>query len=111
MADADKIDPQAREFNQRLKYYRETAGVTQTEMAKAAGLSPNYLSAMERGLHKCSASTLITYARKCGVSVDEISGLGSKTNLIPRLVNQLSGIKKEDQEKIADAIDALKRTV
>lgn len=38
MADADRIDPQAREFNQRLKYYRETAGVTQTEMAKAAGL-------------------------------------------------------------------------
>lgn len=56
----------------KLKKLREENNITQKEMAEACRLSKNYLSAMERGLHKCSARTLITYARKMNMLLDDV---------------------------------------
>lgn len=52
---ADKIDEDALRFGQMLQSYREGAKVTQQDIADATGLTKNYISSIERGVHKCNA--------------------------------------------------------
>lgn len=66
---ADKIDEDALRFGQMLQSYREGAKVTQQDIADATGLTKNYISSIERGVHKCNAQTFIAYAKKCGVTL------------------------------------------
>ena len=61
---ADKIDEDALRFGQMLQSYREGAKVTQQDIADATGLTKNYISSIERGVHKCNAQTFIAYAKK-----------------------------------------------
>ena len=77
-----------------LKKYRKQAGVTQQEIAEAAGISKNYVSAIERGAHQPTANILITYARSCRFSLDEM------VNLIPR--------SKVDRKNKQDGLDLLR---
>ena len=78
---AEKIDAEALQFGQMLQGYREQAKVTQQEIADATGLTKNYISSIERGVHKCNAQTFIVYAKKCGASLDEMAGLVPKSKL------------------------------
>ena len=71
---AYKIDEDALRFGQMLQSYREGAKVTQQEIADATGLTKNYISSIERGVHKCNAQTFIAYAKKCGVSLERVIG-------------------------------------
>ena len=50
---ADKIDEDALRFGQMLQSYREGAKVTQQDIADVTGLTKNYISSIERGVHKC----------------------------------------------------------
>ena len=87
---AEKIDAEALQFGQMLQRYRESAKVTQQEIADATGLTKNYISSIERGVHKCNAQTFIIYAKKCGVSLDEMAGLVPKSKLNRKLIQKLS---------------------
>ena len=101
---ADKIDADALAFGQRLQRFREQAKVTQLEIAEASGMTKNYISSIERGVHKCNAQTFIVYAKKCGISLDEIAGLTEEHRLIPELRQLLSVMNDEQQQKIVDMI-------
>ena len=59
-------------FGQMLQSYRLKAHITQQQIADATGMTKNYISAIERGVHKCNAETFITYARMCHASLDEM---------------------------------------
>lgn len=85
---AEKIDAEALQFGQMLQRYRESAKVTQQEIADATGLTKNYISSIERGVHKCNAQTFIAYAKKCGVSLDEMAGLIPKSKLNRNLMKK-----------------------
>ena len=101
---ADKIDVKAFVFGQRLQSYREKAGITQQEMADACGLSKNYISAIERGIHKCNADTFITYGLKCSVSLDVLAGNGSSGSVLPALNNELASLDETQQSRVLDMI-------
>ena len=77
--------------------------MTQLEIAEAAGLTKNYISSIERGVHKCNAATFIVYARICHISLDEMAGL-EKLHLIPELSQLLSVMDDKQQQKVADII-------
>lgn len=97
---AEKIDAEALRFGQMLQRYRESANVTQQEIADAAGLTKNYISSIERGIHKCNAKTFIVYAKKCGASLDEMAGLIPKSKLNRKLVQRLSEMSDDEQERV-----------
>ena len=103
-----KIDAEPQKYGQILKKYREQAKVTQLEIAEAAGLTKNYISSIERGVHKCNAATFIVYAKKCHISLDKMAGL-EKTHLIPELSQLLSVMNEEQQQKVADIIKIMIR--
>lgn len=106
---ADKIDKEALEFGQRLKNFREQAGVTQLEIANSCGLTKNYISAIERGVHKCNAQTFVTYGKKCGISLDVIAGLSNETAILPELQTILSAMDSTQQRKIIDLIKLINK--
>lgn len=58
------------EIGQRLKFYREAAGLTQEVFAEMVGLGVKHVSAMERGANGVSVGTLMKASRILGVPVD-----------------------------------------
>lgn len=92
------------DLGQQLQIYRESKKVTQAEMAKFCGLSKNYISAIERGINNCSAHTLISYAEKLDISIDELVGRKNTNAIIPELQIVLSHMTDSQQQKILQLI-------
>lgn len=101
-------------LNKRLQDFRKEAHIQQQEMADYCGLSKNYLSAMERGINKCNAHVLISYAKKLNVSLDVLTGLQSSikpdTNtIIPELKTVLEKMSHENQKKLLEILNILSK--
>ena len=56
-----------------IRGYRRYRGMTQRELAAAAGINPVYLSQIERGRRTGSMNTLGTLARLLDVAVDDLT--------------------------------------
>ena len=54
------------------RVYRQHRGMTQKEVAEAAGTNPLYLSQIERGIRKGSVSTLSAIAKVLRVRLDDL---------------------------------------
>ena len=104
---AEKIDAEALQFGQMLQRYRELAKVTQQEIADATGLTKNYISSIERGVHKCNAQTFIIYAKKCSVSLDEMAGLIPKSKLNRNLIKKISEMSEDEQERALKILELM----
>lgn len=94
-------------FGQILQSYRESAKVTQQEIADATGLTKNYISSIERGVHKCNAQTFIIYAKECGVSLDEMAGLIPKSKLNRNLMKKISEMSEDEQERALKILELM----
>ena len=94
------------EMGKRLQFFREQSNVTQKEMAEACSLSKNYISALERGVNKCSVPTLIGYCKKLDVTPNELLGFWDP-DIIIELRNVLSGLDKKRQLKVLKMVQAL----
>ena len=97
------------ELGQRLQTYRESQKITQAEMAQACDLSKNYISAMERGVHKCSAQTLIGYAKKLNISLDELVGYENSGYILPELKRKIASLDFDKQRKILKTIEIFEK--
>ena len=104
---AEKIDAEALQFGQMLQHYRESAKVTQREIADTTRLTKNYISSIERGVHKCNAQTFIAYAKKCGVSLDEMAGLVPKSKLNRNLIKKISEMSEDEQERALKILELM----
>ena len=59
-------------IGKRLKQYRETLGLTQSEFAEKAGFTVNYISTIERGTAFPRCESLISLLNTLGVSADAV---------------------------------------
>ena len=92
------------ELGRQLQKCREDRRVTQQEMADACGLSKNYISAMERGVNKCNAHTLIAYAEKLDMSLDDLVGKTDRNKILPELLSVLGTCDRQQQLKILQMV-------
>ena len=106
---SERIDEEAYIFGQKLQRYREKARITQAEIAIACGMTKNYISSIERGVHKCNAATFIVYAEKCGACLDEIAGLKNSSLIIPELQTEIEQLNEVEQQKVVEIIKIIKR--
>lgn len=60
------------EFSTILRELREESGLTQKELAKACKLSPQCISALEKGINSPTALTLSAIANYFNIPVDEL---------------------------------------
>lgn len=62
------------EFSTILKDLRDEKRLTQKELAKACKLSPQCISALEKGINSPTATTLSAIANYFGIPIDELIG-------------------------------------
>jgi transcriptional regulator with XRE-family HTH domain len=55
-----------------IRVWRQHRGLTQQQLAKAAGISVPYLSQIESGKRQGSAEVLAAIAKELGLSLDDI---------------------------------------
>ena len=55
-----KIDNKA--IGKKIKFYRQQKSFTQEEFAEAIGVSPGYVSRLERGIKRAGLETLMEYS-------------------------------------------------
>lgn len=93
-----------KELGKRLKIFRQNAKLTQTQMGKACGISPNHISAIERGCYMCSAKTLVDYAQTLNMSLDTLVGLKENHSIPPELFLELSAASPHEQKRLLNDI-------
>lgn len=67
-------------LHQRLRRLREAAGLTQSELAKAAGVSRNAVSQWEAGVTQPSARRLMSVAKALKTQVDDLLAAAEKSS-------------------------------
>ncbi len=97
-------------IGKRIQQYREAKGYTQESFAEMVRLTPNYLSAVERGVKTPSVDTLVSIINCLGVSADEIFvdviKVGYKVQA-SKFADDISGLSPEDRKRIFAVVDAL----
>ncbi|MBO7940729.1 helix-turn-helix transcriptional regulator [Streptomyces sp. S9] len=67
-----RIQRQREAFGQRVREHRLSAGLSQEELAEAAGIHRTYLSSLERGQRNVSLDNIIAVARALKVDVAQL---------------------------------------
>ena len=88
------------EFPRVLSLLRKEKGISQKEAASQLGVSQALLSHYEKGIRECGLDFLIKLSEYYEVSCDELLGVSSQSNAVPKDV--LSSLKKiaNEAEKI-----------
>ena len=78
------------EFGSRLRKIREARGLSQSELARAAGLHPSLISRMERGERSTPAhGTVVSLAKVLNVTAEQLTGEGP---LLPQPPQESEGV-------------------
>lgn len=90
-----------------LKSCREYAKITQQELADKTGVSKNYISALERGLHKMTVNNLLDFCIALDVTPNELLGYRIDNDTHAELISLINGLSKENYEKAVTIIKLL----
>jgi len=93
-----------------IRKYRLMKKLRQEDLAEKAGLSINYVGAIERGEKVPSLETLLVIINALGVSADMILADVIETGYIVKdslLAEKLDKLSADDRAKIYDVIDAM----
>ncbi|MBO5339849.1 MAG: helix-turn-helix transcriptional regulator [Oscillospiraceae bacterium] len=91
-----------------IQVARETAGYTQEKLSELIGLTPNHLSAIERGVSGASLEVLEKLCLLLNISADFLLfGQSSTEDEALMLARQISNIDPERKEHVKKAICAL----
>jgi transcriptional regulator with XRE-family HTH domain len=78
--------PEGEVFGQRLRELRQKYGVTQHDLAQAAGLTDAYVSNMENGFAVPSLTTVLRLAVALRCKVTELVSVFDKVSDLPSLL-------------------------
>ena len=94
----------------RFKQYREQSGLTQETLAEKVGLSPNYISAIERGVNFPSLEKLILIINEIGATADQIFTDVIKNTYQPRasfLSEKVESLPFDEQQRIFAVVETM----
>ncbi len=101
------------EIGRRIKMLRKQKKISQEKLAEMIGLSPNHLSALERGAYNIKLDILVQIIDCLDVTADDIfcgvikNGYINRTS---RLSDEIASLPADEQQRIFDVIDTLLRT-
>ena len=91
---------------------RQKKHMRQEELAEKAGISPNYLGALERGEKRPSFTAFIKLANALEVSADlllaDVTSVGY-TVKESVLAEKLEGLSQQDRQEIYEVVDVMVR--
>ena len=96
------------EIGANIQREREKAGYTQEQLSELLGLTPNHLSAIERGVSGISLESLQKLCLTLNISADRILfGKAPEGEQIQNIIRKLSSIDLDTASDIAFALYAL----
>ena len=103
-----KIDN--KDIGAKIKFYRQQQRLTQEEFAEIIGVSPGYISRLERGIKRASLETLVEISRTLDVTLDALVGIRSQKEIecVMELSELLVLCNEYEREVILDTMEAMK---
>jgi len=101
------------EIGRRIKEIRKEKKIPQERLAEMIGISPNYLSALERGAYNIKLDTLVQIIDCLDVTADDIFRGVIKNgyqNHASRLTDEVAKLPPDEQERIFVVLEALIKT-
>lgn len=91
-----------------IQLVREEAGYTQDTLSELLDITPNHLSAIERGVSGISLETLQRLCRLLGVSADRILfGLDAQEQETLAIARRITDVKPENRKQIRDLLSII----
>ena len=101
------------EIGRRIKELRKQKRIPQEKLAEMIGITPNYLSALERGAYNIKLDTLVQIIYCRDITADDLFRDVIKNgyqNRASRLTDEVASLPEEEQQRIFEVLDALLRT-
>ena len=101
------------EIGRRIKELRKQKRIAQEKLAEMIGITPNYLSALERGAYNIKLDTLVQIIDCLDITADDLFRDVIKNgyqNRASRLTDEVASLPEEEQQRIFEVLDALIRT-
>ena len=101
------------EIGRRIKELRKQKRIPQEKLAEMIGITPNYLSALERGAYNIKLDTLVQIIDCLDITADDLFRDVIKNgyqNRASRLTDEVASLPEEEQQRIFEVLDALLRT-
>ena len=101
------------EIGRRIKDIRKQKKIPQEKLAEMIGISPNYMSALERGAYNIKLELLVQIIDCLDITADDLfrdvikNGYMNRTS---RLSDEIATLSAEEQQRIFEVLDALLRT-
>ena len=91
-----------------IQLVREEAGYTQDTLSELLDITPNHLSAIERGVSGISLETLQRLGLRLGVSADRILfGLDAQEQEALAIARRITDLKPENRKQIQDLLSII----
>ena len=101
------------EIGRRIKEIRKQKKIPQEKLAEMIGITPNYMSALERGLYNIKLELLVQIIDCLDITADDLfrdvikNGYVNRTS---RLSDEIEKLPDDEQQRIYEMLDALLRT-
>lgn len=97
-------------IGQKIQLIRKKRGLTQEQLSEMIGISPHYLSALERGIYNTKLETLVNILNCLDCSADEVfCDVVNKSYAVTtnRLSEKLEALPLDEQKKILAVVDTM----
>ncbi|MCI8590141.1 MAG: helix-turn-helix transcriptional regulator [Clostridiales bacterium] len=100
-------------IGKRIQEFRKRKGLTQDDLAEMIDISPNYLSALERGVYNISIDLLIKIMNCLDCTANDLfcdvmhSGYEIKAS---RLSDMIENLPPKEQSRIFSVVEAMVKT-
>ena len=101
------------EIGRRIKEIRKQKKIPQEKLAEMIGISPKYMSALERGAYNIKLDLLVQIIDCLDITADDLfrdvikNGYVNRTS---RLADEIESLPPDEQQRIFEVLDALLRT-
>lgn len=97
----------------RIKEIRKQKKIPQERLAEMIGITPNYLSALERGAYNIKLDTLVQIIDCLDITADDLFRDVIKNgyqNRASRISDEVSSLPEDEQRRIFEVLEVLVRT-
>ena len=101
------------EIGRRIKEIRKQKKIPQEKLAEMIGISPNYMSALERGAYNIKLDLLVQIIDCLEITADDLFRDVIKNGYVnrsSRLADEIEKLPTDEQTRIFEVLDALLRT-
>ena len=101
------------EIGRRIKEIRKQKKIPQEKLAEMIGISPNYMSALERGSYNIKLDLLVQIIDCRDITADDLFRDVIKNGYVNRtshLTDEIEKLPDDEQQRIFEVLEALLRT-